>query len=146
MLKQTVTYTDFNGNEQTEDFYFNFTRVELLEMEGSTNDGKTLSESLMAMLEEKDMMKIAVTMKDILLAAYGEKSEDGKRFQKSPEIRQAFADSPAFDELYFQIATNADKAADFVNGVIPSGLMEMANDEQKKMLDDKIAELTEKTE
>lgn len=144
MLKQTVTYTDFNGNEQTEDFYFNFTRLELIEMESSTEDGKTLSETLLAMVDEKDMMKIALTMKDILIAAYGEKSEDGKRFIKTPEIKQAFAESPAFDELYFEIATNADKAADFINGVIPQNLMDNMTEEQKKLISDKKAELTDK--
>ena len=41
MLKKTITYTDYNDNERTEDFYFNFSKAELTEMELSTVGGLT---------------------------------------------------------------------------------------------------------
>lgn len=142
MLKQTITYTDFNGNERTEDFYFNFTKIELLEMEANSGSDRSYSDMLLSLIEEKDMMKIALTMKTLLLAAYGEKSEDGKRFVKTQELREAFESSPAFDELYFEIATNADKAAEFVNGVIPKNLLNQMDSEPAELAKKKLAEIS----
>ena len=39
MLKKTITYTDFDDNERTEDFYFHLSKAEIAEMELSENGG-----------------------------------------------------------------------------------------------------------
>lgn len=117
MLKKTVTSVDFNGNERTEDLYFNLTKAEVMEMEMSTAGG--LSEMIQKIISAQDTPQIIKVFKDLILRAYGEKSLDGKRFIKSPEMAEAFSQTAAYSELFMELATNAEAAAAFVNGIIP---------------------------
>lgn len=120
MLKKTITYEDYNGVQRTEDFYFNLTKVECMELEYDTVEGGSLSESINTLIEAKDMGTVIKTIKQIVLTAYGVKSPDGKRFIKSDELRDAFEQSPAFEEVYWELVSDAEKAADFVAGIVPS--------------------------
>jgi hypothetical protein len=117
MLKKTITYVDFDGNERTEDFYFNLSKAEVLEMEMGISGGMT--QMLNRIIAEQDSEKIIKTFKEIILKAYGEKSPDGKRFIKSEELSTAFSQTEAFSQLFMELATDADAAAKFVNGIIP---------------------------
>lgn len=119
MLKKTVTYEDWNGNTRTEDFYFNLTRTECIELEYGLGPGRSLTESFHQLVEANDMGSIIAAVKEILLKAYGIKSDDGRRFMKNDEIRTSFLENPAFDEIYMELATQADKAADFLTGIVP---------------------------
>lgn len=118
MLKKTITYTDYNQAERTEDFYFNLTKAEVMEMEMSTSGG--LAEMIKKIVAAKDAPAIIKVFKDLILKAYGEKSPDGKRFIKSEEITTAFAQTEAYSQLFMELATDPDKAAEFVNGIIPA--------------------------
>lgn len=118
MLKKTITYTDYNETERTEDFYFNLSKAEIMEMEMSTTGG--LAEAIQRIVAAQDAPAIIKIFKDLVLKAYGEKSPDGKRFIKSDEIRTAFSQTEAYSILFMELATNADKAAEFVNGIIPA--------------------------
>lgn len=120
MLKKTITYTDYNDVERKEDFYFNLSKAELTEMELSTAGG--LAEMIQRIVNTQDAPKIVKVFKDLVLAAYGEKSADGKRFIKSEEIREAFSQTEAYSELFMELATDADAAAAFVNGIVPKDL------------------------
>lgn len=117
MLKKTITYNDYNGNKRTEDFYFNLTKAEVMEMEMSKNGG--LSEHIQRIVQSEDNAAIISIFKDIICKSYGEKSLDGKRFIKSKEITDAFVQTEAYSELFMALATNAEEAAAFVNGIIP---------------------------
>lgn len=118
MLKKTITYTDYNGTERTEDFYFNLTKAEVMEMEMGIEGGMT--EMINRIVAAKDAPAIIAIFKKLILKAYGEKSADGKRFVKSDEISTSFAQTEAYSDLYMELATNADKAAEFVNGIVPA--------------------------
>lgn len=120
MLKKTITYTDYNDNERIEDFYFNLSKAELTEMELSTTGG--LAEMIQKIINTQDTPKIVKVFKDLVLAAYGEKSADGKRFVKTEEVRESFAQTEAYSELFMELATDADAAAAFVNGIVPKDL------------------------
>lgn len=117
MLKKTITYEDYDGNKRTEDFYFNLSKAEILEMEMGVSGGMT--QMLNRIIAEQDSEKIIKTFKEIILKAYGEKSPDGKRFIKSEELSTAFSQTEAFSQLFMELATDADAAAKFVNGIIP---------------------------
>ena len=117
MLKKTMTYTDYNGVERKEDFYFNLTKAEIMEMEMSQLGG--LAEMIQKIVDSKDAPAIIKVFKELILKAYGEKSPDGKRFMKSAEISAAFAETEAYSILFMELATNADAAAAFVNGIVP---------------------------
>lgn len=118
MLKKTITYTDYDGNERKEDFYFNLNKAEIIEMELSNDGG--LAKFIEKIVAEKDSKKIVEIFKDLILKAYGEKSLDGKRFVKNQELRDAFEQTEAFSELFVELSSDAEAAAAFVNGIIPS--------------------------
>lgn len=126
MLKKTITYTDFDENERTEDFYFNLTNAELTEMELSLNGG--LSQLLEKILKENDQKQIIEYFKKIVLMAYGEKSLDGRKFVKNDQIREEFASTAAYSEIFMELATDADAAAAFVNGVMPKKARKTSSD------------------
>ena len=117
MLKETMTYTDFNGIERTEDFYFNLTKTELTKMELTTAGG--LAERIQKIVAAQDAPAIMEVFEDLILKAYGVKSPDGKRFEKSKELSAQFAQTAAYDQLFMKLATDADAAAKFVNGIVP---------------------------
>lgn len=118
MLKKTITYTDYNGVERTEDFYFNLNKSELVEMELSTEGG--LMSKLERLSGDPDGVEIMKIFKDIILKSYGEKSSDGKRFIKSEEISEAFSQTEAYNTLFMELVTDAEKAAEFAEAIIPN--------------------------
>ena len=117
MLKKTITYTDYNGMERTEDFYFNLTKAELIEMQYSIGGG--LKERLESIIKTQDQPSIIREFKKLILLAYGEKSPDGRQFMKSEEISKHFECTEAYSILFMELATDADKASEFVNGITP---------------------------
>lgn len=117
MLKETIKYVDYNGIERTEDFYFNLSESEIVEM-AATTEGD-LGENLKKMIESKDGSAIMRTFKDLLDRAYGEKSADGRRFVKSSEISKAFFETEAYNKLFMRMVTDPEYAANFIAGVIP---------------------------
>lgn len=118
MLKKTITYTDYNGVERTEDFYFNLNKAEILEMEMGTAGG--LTEMITRIVAAQDAPAIIKIFKELVLKAYGEKGADGKRFIKNEALREAFSQTEAYSNLFMELATNADAAAAFMNGIIPA--------------------------
>ena len=124
MIKKTVTYTDYNEVERTENFYFNLSKAEVLEMEMSTAGG--MAESIQKIIDAKDMPAIIRVFKDLVLKAYGVKSDDGRRFIKSKELSEEFAQTEAYSQIFMELATNADEAAKFVNGIVPADLAQKA--------------------
>lgn len=118
MLKKTIAYKDFNDVERTEDFYFNLTAAEVTEMEMSTVGG--LAEMIQRIVAAQDIPSIIKVFKDLILRAYGIKSPDGKRFIKSDVISEEFAQTNAYSQLFMELASDAEKAAEFVNAIVPS--------------------------
>lgn len=117
MLKKTMTYVDFDGEERTEDFYFNLTQAEVTEWELSNSGG--LVKFIEKVSKERDSEKIAELFKTLILKSYGEKTLDGKRFVKSEEISNNFKYTNAYSDLYMELAFNAEAASEFIDGVAP---------------------------
>jgi hypothetical protein len=124
MFKETITYTDYNGVERTEDFLFNLTEAEIMEMEMGVTGG--LAEQIQRVTQTQDGPTIIKIFKDLVLNSHGVKSPDGKRFIKNDEIRAAFEQNPAYSIIFMKYATDADAASKFVNGIIPQKLSEKA--------------------
>lgn len=118
MIAKNITYIDFNGNERTDECLFHFSDSEIMEMELSTSGG--LANMLTRIIQAQDAPAIMENFKKIILKAYGEKSPDGKRFEKSEAISLAFSQTGAYDKLFMELVTDSKKAADFINAVIPS--------------------------
>lgn len=117
MIKKTITYNDYDGNERTETFWFNISKAELTEMEFSKNGG--LDKLLQKIIDEQDHEKLIAFFKDLLLKSYGEKSLDGRMFIKTPEKALEFSYTIPYEELYMELTTNTQSAIDFVNGIMP---------------------------
>lgn len=120
MLKKTIKYTDYNGAEREEDFYFNLTKAELAEMELEVAGG--LEQKIRKVVASQDNREIIKIFKDIVLRSYGVKSDDGRRFIKNDEIRADFAQTEAYSILFMELATNDEVAAAFINAVIPNDI------------------------
>ena len=118
MLKKTITYVDFDGNERTETFFFNMTKAEVAELELSTTGG--LSQMIEKIIAAQDGKEIINLFKEFILKSFGEKSPDGKRFIKSQELRDQFSQTEAYSQLFMELATNTESATAFVNGVVPA--------------------------
>lgn len=120
MIKKTITYTDFNGVSRTEDFYFNLTEAELTEMEVGVDGGlKALLEKI---IKENNQQKIMEYFKKIVLLSYGEKSVDGRHFEKSEKIRNGFAPTEAYSKIFMELSRDAKAASEFVKGIMPANL------------------------
>lgn len=120
MITKEITYTDYNGQERTEKYQFNFTKAELTEMELSVNGG--LSAMMERIKETDDRPELMRIFKELILKAYGVKSADGKRFVKSDELRTEFSQTEAYSELYMELVTNTESAITFFNGLIPDDI------------------------
>lgn len=129
MIKKTVTYKDFDGNERTEDFYFHLTEQELTEWELSIDGG--LSGVIRRVSSTGDPRTLMGIFKDLLMKSYGVKTPDGRGFMKNKEILDSFMCTQAFSDLYMELATNDKAASEFVSGIIPENLLKEANKDMK---------------
>ena len=124
MITKTIKYTDYNGVEREEKFLFNLSKAELMEMEMSTTGG--MAEMIQKIVEAQDAPSIIAIFKKLILKAYGEKSADGKRFikvdDKGIDLSIGFSQTEAFSQLFMELATDAEAAANFIKGVIPNDI------------------------
>lgn len=120
MLKKTITFIDFNDKEVSEDHFFHLSKADLVELEVGHDGG--LSNALQEIVNSNDGKRIILEFKKLILAAYGTKSDDGRRFIKTDGLREEFASSEAYSTLFMELVTDADKAAEFVNGIVPQGM------------------------
>lgn len=125
MLKKTIKYVDYNENEREEDFYFNLSKAELTEMEMSLNGG--LSVMLKRLVQEKNGAELIRILKEIILKAYGEKSDDGKHFRKGEDLSKSFSETEAYNSLFMEIVSSPESAMEFVKGLLPSDVREEIN-------------------
>ena len=117
MFKKTINYTDYNGEERTEDFYFDLNEAEITEMELSEDGG--LSNMINKIVGAKDMPSLIKLFKGLILKSYGVKSADGRRFIKSDELSTEFTQTRAYSKLFMELATDEAKAAEFINSIVP---------------------------
>jgi hypothetical protein len=121
MLKHDITYENFDGEQVTETFYFNLTKTEIIELEVGYDGG--LEATIKRIIAANDNQQLIAQFKKIVLLAYGVKSEDGKRFIKSDQLREEFSQTAAYDELFIKLASDADYSADFIKGIVPKSMV-----------------------
>lgn len=131
MIKWPITYKDYNGEEHTEDFYFNLNKAEVMQLDLTYNGA--FVDYLKSIVERRDGKEMARIYRELILDSYGEKSSDGRRFVKSEELKSAFEQSEAYVELYMQLATEDGAAAKFMEGVLPKVPSDSNPDMEKHM-------------
>ena len=130
MLKKTITFEDYDGNERTEDCYFNLNEAELTELRLSRSGG--IEKMLERIVKQQDSPTIIATVKEIILKAYGKKSDDGRVFLKSPEISHEFECTEAFNVLFMEICKSPESASNFFNALLPAKLQRAIAEEEAK--------------
>ena len=121
MLKKTMTTVDFGGTERTEDYYFNLTKAEIMEMQLCTDGG--FVETVKKIVEAKNQLELTHLFKKIICASYGVLSPDGRKFVKNQQVLDDFMATQAYSDLYIELLSGDGKAAeDFVNGILPNDL------------------------
>lgn len=120
MIKKSITFDDFDGNEVTEDHYFHLSNAELIAW--ATENGGGLEERLTATVKSGDIPKIMEVFNEIIRRSYGIREGAGS-FRKSPEISEQFMTSLAFDAFFMNLLTNVESAVEFINGIVPSALV-----------------------
>lgn len=120
MITKTVTYKDLNGNERTEKFYFHFYESEIMEMELSVEGG--FADRIQKIIDAKDQPSLIRVVKKFVIDAYGVKSDDGKRFIKNDEVRDAFVQNPAYSKIFMELVLDDKVASEFVKGVVPADM------------------------
>ena len=114
MLKKTMT-------ERTEDYYFNLTKAEIMEMQLCTDGG--FVETVKKIVEAKNQLELTHLFKKIICASYGVLSPDGRKFVKNQQVLDDFMATQAYSDLYIELLSGDGKAAeDFVNGILPKDL------------------------
>ena len=121
MHKETITYTDYDGNSRTEDYYFNLTSAEVITWLTASQDF-ALDKVLDRIVQKQNVKEIMQIFEDLIYRSYGEKSLDGRRFVKSKDVKDAFVETEAYSILFTGLVTDAKKAADFFNAIIPAEL------------------------
>lgn len=120
MIKWPITYTTYNGEEITEDFYFHLNKAELTTMQFEANGA--FGQYLERLVNERDLKQLGKEFRKIILNAYGKKSDDGRLFRKSQEMRDDFEQSEAYSELFMELLSDEEKAAKFIKGILPADL------------------------
>lgn len=139
MLLKKIPFTDFDGNEREEDFYFHLTKAELLDWTTSIAGG--LDKHLDRIMKAKDTPEIMKEFKNIIDKSYGVKTPDGRGFMKTPELLAAFKATNAYSELYVELATNSEAASAFINGIMPKALLDEVEKERAKTEQNKVVEM-----
>lgn len=146
MLKKTVTYEDYNGDTITDDFYFNLTTAECMELEYNFSANGTLSGTIKTLMDSKDVGALIAAIKKLALMSYGIKTPDGKRFIKNEKVREEFEQSPAFEVIYWQLLTDTDEAANFISGIVPQAVRDRLGKNPKQALLDQMQQSLNKSE
>ena len=120
MLKKTITYTDYNGVERTEDFYFHLTKADIAKMEMGVTGG--LANMIRRIVDAKDQPAIIQIFEDLIQKSYGVKTPDGRGFDKDPKHLKEFMMTEAYSQLFMELGSDDKAAAAFVNGIIPSDM------------------------
>lgn len=138
MLKKTITYTDYDGMERTEDFWFNLSKTELTKLDAELPGG--VLGVLRKIIDKKDRKALVDFIETLILRSYGEKTLDGKRFVKTPDMAEEFMQTPAYDELFMSILSDTDSQTSFINGVMPQSMVKEIEQTDKKQVENALAE------
>ena len=122
MYKITETYTDYDDNQRTEDFYFNYSKAELADLQFSVAGG--LAGMIDKIIKTNDIPELVKLFRELIQKAYGQKSNDGRRFIKSPELTKEFTETVAYSQIYMRLATDSKAAQEFINKVVPKDMQD----------------------
>lgn len=119
MYVKKIKYTDYNGDEREEKFYFNLNETELTKLQWSVKGG--FRAMLEKIIDTQETTKVMPLLEEIITMSYGEKSVDGRRFIKKHDgvrLGEEFLETEAYNKLFVELLNDANKLAEFVNGIV----------------------------
>jgi hypothetical protein len=122
MLCKTITFSDYDGVQHTEDFWFNLSKPELAELMLATDGNGDLRIYLQEIAASNDPSKILKEFRKIVGMSVGQR-EGSRRFIKSDDITGSFLESPAYEELFMELLQNPDQFVEFIKGMIPADMV-----------------------
>lgn len=118
MIKQHVSYEDYDGNKVEKDLWFHLNRSDLAKL--SLNYENGLVEGLTELQKKGDKRAIAEFIDELLVNAYGVRKPGSDVFLKTNEIREDFQYSLAHDELLMMLlGGDDDEIMNFIVGIMP---------------------------
>lgn len=132
MVKKTIVYNDLNGNQLTDDFYFNISKAELIDMQ---IEDESFQAKIQRIVDTKDDRRLQKLVSELIDKSFGVRSSDGIEFLKGDEYLRHFKATDAYNNLRVELATDADKLTEFVKGIMPSDLMEKAEAEAQAQIE-----------
>ena len=133
MVKKTLTFTNFEGEEVTKDFYFNLSKMEFRELDRAIPGG--LNNRIEQIRVEKDEDRLLDLMSTLILSSYGEKAEDGRFVKEDAQGRKLssyFKVSEAWDVLFLNLLQNEQELNEFLVGIVPKDVAEGAKEQIEK--------------
>lgn len=121
MIKRTITYTNFNGEEKSKDCYFHLSKIKLAKLEASFPGG--LANAIQSLQTNADPKLILEIFDTLIKTSYGEKSEDGETFIQNEALSEKFSYTEAFSQLFMELIENDEKASEFIKGIIPADML-----------------------
>lgn len=131
MLAKTIKFTDYDGNAREETHYFHMNESELTKWLVTTGEA-TIDKVLLRLTKERNGKEIINIFETLLRAAYGKKSDDGRRFMKSEEIWNDFYQTEGYSELFMELISDGAKTAAFVNAIMPENVKKEVQDAIRK--------------
>lgn len=135
MYSRNITYTDYNGDERTERFYFNMNKKELLDLELKYQEKGGIRRAMEKMMDDNDAKGVIGVIDELVCASYGEKASDGKRFIKGDEVLRDFTSTEAYSNLVMELLNDSEKLSTFMTAIMPADVRaeaEKALREQKE--------------
>lgn len=137
MYRKEITYTGFDGESLTDTVYFNITQREAAEFLSRYGGEEEMMKHLTEITEQKDGGAMMKFLDDVIAAAYGERSEDGRRFIKNQQALDDFRQTLAYDEFFSEIISSAESAEEFVQKTIIVNNPENRNKDSLKSITSK---------
>ena len=118
MIKQHVSYEDYDGNKVEKDLWFHLNKSDLAKMSLGFDNG--LIDGLTELQQKGDKKAVAEFIDNLLVNAYGVRKPGSDVFLKTPEIKEDFQYSLAHDEILMMLLGGEDdEIINFIVGIMP---------------------------
>lgn len=125
MYRVTIKYEDFNNEVVQEELLFHMSTKDWVKADADKKEfggyEAYLTKQIGGPQDEVEPARVLETLEDIIRRAYGERSEDGKKFVKNPDKTDAFLESLVYDAFLDELLYTEGFSTAFVQALIPKG-------------------------
>ena len=133
MIKKTITFEDYNGEDRTKDFYFHMNQVEFSKLNGEVPGG--IEKRMQKIIEDRDEDALLRIIDLIVSRSYGEFDEADEFTKVSKTGRplyEKFVNTDAYDQLIIELIQNEDNIVTFLKSIMPKKVQGRIDEEMQK--------------